>query len=110
MRAVVARTPGRLVIEEVELPALGPDGVRVDIAAAGVCHSDLSMIDGTFAPEFPLVLGHEAAGVVSEVGPAVDRVSVGDHVVLNWAPPCRQCWFCLTAEPWLWPATATSHR
>jgi len=101
VRAVVARTPGRLVVEDVELPALGPDGVRVDVAAAGVCHSDLSMIDGTFAPEFPLVLGHEAAGVVSEVGPAVDRVSVGDHVVLNWAPPCRSCWFCTHGEPWL---------
>ncbi|HEX5994507.1 MAG TPA: alcohol dehydrogenase catalytic domain-containing protein [Jiangellales bacterium] len=102
MRAVVARTAtGGVAVEDVELPGLEPDDVRVDIAAAGVCHSDLSMIDGTFAPEFPLVLGHEAAGVVSAAGPAVDRVRVGDHVVLNWAPPCRSCWFCTHGEPWL---------
>ena len=102
MKALVARSAGaEVAVEDVQLPSLGPDGVRVDIAAAGVCHSDLSMIDGTFAPEFPLVLGHEAAGVVTEVGPAVQRVSAGDHVVLNWAPPCRSCWFCTHGEPWL---------
>jgi S-(hydroxymethyl)glutathione dehydrogenase/alcohol dehydrogenase len=88
-------------VEEVELPPVGPGDVWVDIAAAGVCHSDLSMIDGTFAPEFPLVLGHEAAGVVTEVGSAVERVAIGDHVVLNWAPSCRSCWFCASGEPWL---------
>lgn len=102
MKALVARAADAgVAVEDVELPDLRPDFVRVDIAAAGVCHSDLSMIDGTFAPEFPLVLGHEAAGVVREVGAAVDRVCVGDHVVLNWAPPCRSCWFCAHGEPWL---------
>lgn len=102
MRALVARSASAVVgVEEVDLPPVGPGDVRVEVAAAGVCHSDLSMIDGTLAPEFPLVLGHEAAGVVAEVGAAVDRVAPGDHVVLNWAPPCRQCWFCTHSEPWL---------
>ena len=102
MKALVVRSPGtRMAVEDVELPPLGPADVRVDVAAAGVCHSDLSMIDGTFRPEFPLVLGHEAAGVVTETGPAATRASPGDHVVLNWAPPCRSCWFCGHGEPWL---------
>nr|WP_307803830.1 alcohol dehydrogenase catalytic domain-containing protein [Micromonospora echinofusca] len=98
-------------MEEIELPAPRPDEVRVEIRAAGVCHSDLSMVDGTLAPPYPLVLGHEAAGVVVEVGAGVGRVAVGDHVVLNWAPPCRRCWHCTHDEPWLCadngsPATA----
>src|SRR6185503_6838309 len=78
-----------------------PGRVRVRIRAAGVCHSDLSMINGTLAPPFPLVLGHEAAGVVVEVGAGVTRVAVDDHVVLNWSPACRQCWYCGHGEPWL---------
>jgi S-(hydroxymethyl)glutathione dehydrogenase/alcohol dehydrogenase len=88
-------------IVEIELPEVGPDDVRVIISAAGVCHSDLSMINGTLIPQFPVVLGHEAAGVVAEVGTAVTSIAIGDHVVLNWAPPCRRCWFCLNREPWL---------
>jgi S-(hydroxymethyl)glutathione dehydrogenase/alcohol dehydrogenase len=122
VRALVARgpDPAALAVEEVDLPPMGPAQVRVRIAAAGVCHSDLSMINGTLAPPFPLVLGHEAAGVVVEVGAAagpaqapgpsvgagpaqetVTRVAAGDHVVLNWAPACRRCWFCARGEPWL---------
>lgn len=102
MRALVARSDsGEVAVEDVELPPVGAGDVKVDVVAAGVCHSDLSMIDGTFAPDFPLVLGHEAAGMVTEVGSAVERVSAGDHVVLNWAPPCRSCWFCERGEPWL---------
>ncbi|WP_326558217.1 alcohol dehydrogenase catalytic domain-containing protein [Micromonospora sp. NBC_01796] len=106
MRALVARAAGAPPrVEEIVLPAPGPAQVRVAIRAAGVCHSDLSMVNGTLAPTYPLVLGHEAAGVVLAVGAEVDRVRVGDHVVLNWAPPCRQCWFCARGEPWLCAAT-----
>ncbi|HEX7744327.1 MAG TPA: alcohol dehydrogenase catalytic domain-containing protein, partial [Micromonosporaceae bacterium] len=102
MMALVARAVGEPPrVEEVDLPTPGPGEVRVDIRAAGVCHSDLSMVNGTLAPPYPLVLGHEAAGVVAEVGDDVSRVTPGDHVVLNWAPPCRQCWFCRQGEPWL---------
>ncbi|PXY25736.1 alcohol dehydrogenase [Prauserella flavalba] len=90
-----------LAVEDVELPEPGPGEVRVKVRAAGVCHSDLSMINGTVTPEFPLILGHEAAGVVSATGPGVTRVANGDHVVVNWSPACRQCWFCQAGEPWL---------
>ncbi|MFW6033871.1 MAG: alcohol dehydrogenase catalytic domain-containing protein [bacterium] len=102
MRALVARSASEPpAVEEVDLPAPAAGEVRVEVEAAGVCHSDLSMIDGTLEPSFPLVLGHEAAGVVAEAGPGVDRVAVGDRVVLNWSPACRACWFCEHGEPWL---------
>lgn len=99
--AVVAGPEAAIEVREIELPALGPRDVRVRVAAAGVCHSDLSMINGTFSPQFPLVLGHEAAGTIIEAGPEVTRVSEGDRVVVNWAPACRHCWFCLNSQPWL---------
>ena len=108
MRGLVARaagTPPR--VEQVDLPDIDTGQVRVAIRAAGVCHSDLSMVDGTIAAPYPLLLGHEAAGVVVEVGDGVDRVAVGDHVVLNWAPPCRACWSCTHGEPWLCEHTGT---
>lgn len=101
-RAVVVGEPGGdPEIREVVLPAVGSYDVRVRIIAAGVCHSDLSMMNGTIMPQYPVVLGHEAAGIIDEVGSEVDNVSVGDHVVLNWAAACRRCWFCEAGEPWL---------
>ena len=102
VKALVAHEPESTpAVVEIELPALGPGDVRVGLSAAGVCHSDLSMINGTVTPQFPVVLGHEASGTVLEVGSAVDDLEVGAPVVLNWAAPCRTCWFCLNAEPWL---------
>jgi S-(hydroxymethyl)glutathione dehydrogenase/alcohol dehydrogenase len=86
---------------DIELRELGPHDVRVAIAAAGVCHSDLSLATGVLTQQFPAVLGHEGSGIVEAVGDAVTTVSAGDHVVLNWAPPCRACWFCTNGEPWL---------
>jgi S-(hydroxymethyl)glutathione dehydrogenase/alcohol dehydrogenase len=88
-------------IEEVALPDPGAGHVRVRLAAAGVCHSDLSLANGTLPQAMPAVLGHEGAGTVEEVGPGVTGVAPGDRVVLNWAPPCRSCWFCANDEPWL---------
>ncbi|MBE1489846.1 alcohol dehydrogenase catalytic domain-containing protein [Plantactinospora soyae] len=108
MRALVVRAAGEPPrVTDVELPGPAESEVRVGVRAAGVCHSDLSMVDGTLAPPYPLVLGHEAAGIVVEVGGGVSRTAVGDHVVLNWAPPCRRCWFCQRAEPWLCASTGT---
>ncbi|HEX3930161.1 MAG TPA: zinc-binding dehydrogenase [Nocardioides sp.] len=98
--ALVATRPGVLEVQDVELPALGPGDVRVEVAGVGVCHSDLSMVDGTLRPSYPLVLGHEASGVVTEAGPSAG-VPVGRHVVLNWAVPCDSCWHCEHGEPWL---------
>lgn len=102
VRAVVARGVGQPPrVESIELPPVGPGQARVRIRAVGVCHSDLSMVDGTVRAAYPLVLGHEAAGTVVEVASGVERVGPGDSVVLNWAPPCRRCWYCVHEEPWL---------
>lgn len=102
VKAVVAHGPDEaLTVEEVTLRPVGPTDVRVRVAAAGVCHSDLSMVNGTLAPPFPLVLGHEASGVVVEVGEDVTGIEPGRQVVLNWAVPCRECWYCRHGQPWL---------
>src|ERR1044072_2274095 len=71
------------------------------MVAAGVCHSDLSLANGTLKQPVPAVLGHEGAGVVVSVGDGVTRVAAGDHVSLNGAPACGDCWFCGQGEPWL---------
>lgn len=91
--------PLRLV--DLDLPVPGPGQVRVKVAATGVCHSDLSLARGTLRQLVPAVLGHETAGTVAAVGEGVTSVGLGDRVVLVWAPPCRECWFCSTGEPWL---------
>jgi S-(hydroxymethyl)glutathione dehydrogenase/alcohol dehydrogenase len=88
-------------VEDIELPPTGPGQVRVRLAAAGVCHSDLSLAKGTLRQQVPAVLGHEGAGVVAEVGAGVTSVTRGDHVLLIWSPPCRECWYCARDEPWL---------
>jgi S-(hydroxymethyl)glutathione dehydrogenase/alcohol dehydrogenase len=89
------------VIHDITLRDLGPTDVLVKIAAAGVCHSDLSLATGVLVQPWPAVLGHEGSGTVLAAGSEVTHVQPGDHVVLNWAPPCRNCWFCANDEPWL---------
>jgi S-(hydroxymethyl)glutathione dehydrogenase/alcohol dehydrogenase len=98
---VLREAGGRVAVEEVTLPEPGPGQVRVRLAAAGVCHSDLSLARGTLAHALPLVLGHEGAGRVVAAGDGVTGLAPGDPVVLNWAPPCRACWWCTHGEPWL---------
>ena len=89
-----------LSIEEVELAPPGPTEVLVALEAAGICHSDLSVIDGTRPRPVPMVLGHEGAGRVVEVGAAVaekvDGVRVGDRVVMTFLPRCGRCPGCAT--------------
>ena len=99
--AVLTELGAPLRVADLELPAPGPGQVRVRVAATGVCHSDLSLATGTLRQPLPAVLGHECAGTVVSVGPDVATCSPGDRVVLCWAPPCGQCWFCLQQEPWL---------
>ncbi|HEX5494236.1 MAG TPA: Zn-dependent alcohol dehydrogenase [Mycobacteriales bacterium] len=99
--AVLTQAAAPLEITDVLLPEPGPGRVRVRLAAAGVCHSDLSLADGTLRQPVPAVLGHEGSGTVEEVGPGVDSVAPGDRVLLNWAPACRSCWFCRHGEPHL---------
>jgi alcohol dehydrogenase len=87
-----------LSIEEVELDPPGPGEVLVRIAAAGLCHSDLSVINGDRPRPTPMVLGHEAAGVV-EFGPGVDDLQAGDHVVMVFVPSCGHCPPCAEGRP-----------
>jgi NDMA-dependent alcohol dehydrogenase len=68
--------------------------VRVRLGASGVCHSDLSVQNGTILIPTPVVLGHEGAGVVEEVGQGVDNLQKGDHIVISWVPQCGDCYFC----------------
>ena len=75
-----------LAIEEVELDPPGQGEVLVKIGAAGLCHSDLSVIEGNRPRPMPMALGHEAAGVVEKLGPGVDDLKVGDHVVMVFVP------------------------
>jgi S-(hydroxymethyl)glutathione dehydrogenase/alcohol dehydrogenase len=84
-----------LSVEPAELDAPGPGEVLVELKAAGVCHSDLHPVRGDWPAKTPLVLGHEGAGIVREVGPSVTTVKVDDHVVLCWAPACGVCAPCL---------------
>lgn len=88
-----------LHIEEVNLEGPGEGEALVEVAAAGLCHSDLSVINGTRPRVMPIVLGHEASGIVREVGPGVNRVTPGDHVVFSYVPMCGQCEFCLSGRP-----------
>jgi len=79
----------------------GPSQVKVQIKATGVCHSDLSTMTGVLPAAIPTVLGHEGAGIVTEVGDHVTNVQVGDHVVINWSPDCGNCAECVRGEPYL---------
>ena len=84
-----------LSVEPAELDAPGPGEVLVELQAAGVCHSDLHPARGDWPAKTPIVLGHEGAGIVREVGAAVTGLKAGDHVVLCWAPACGVCAPCL---------------
>ena len=88
-----------LSIEEFDLDDPGQGEVMVKIGAAGLCHSDLSVIDGNRPRPTPMVLGHEAAGVVEKLGPGVDDLKVGDHVVMVFVPSCGHCLPCAEGRP-----------
>ncbi|MFJ9350125.1 Zn-dependent alcohol dehydrogenase [Streptomyces sp. NPDC101237] len=99
--AVLPAVGAPLTVTEIDLPDPGPGQVRIRLAAAGVCHSDLSLSDGTMRVPVPAVLGHEGAGTVVAVGEGVTRLAPGDPVVLNWAPSCGHCHACTLGEVWL---------
>jgi len=100
MRAAVLEAAGqRLEIrDDVEIEAPGPGHVKVRISHCGLCHSDLSLADGTFPSPLPIILGHEAAGVVAEIADGVQGLAVGDPVVLTPCPPCGSCYWCVRGE------------
>jgi Zn-dependent alcohol dehydrogenase len=100
MKAAVYHGAGRpVVIEDVELVDPGPGEVRVQVKAAGLCHSDLSVIDGTIPYPTPVVLGHEGAGVVEALGAGVTGLKEGDTVVLSTLANCGRCAACGTGRP-----------
>ena len=102
MKAVVLREVGLATsVEDIELRPVGKHEVRVRLVASGVCHSDLSLRDGSIPTLLPCTLGHEGAGIVTEVGDDVATVKRGDHVVLTWLVSCRSCPHCLRGEPQL---------
>jgi aryl-alcohol dehydrogenase len=96
--AILQATQQPLVIEEVEVGDPGPGEVRVRMVATGICHTDLLMMSGHMPVQLPTVLGHEGAGVVESVGPAVTNLSPGDHVVLSYAH-CGECAPCEEGQP-----------
>ncbi|WP_229477914.1 S-(hydroxymethyl)mycothiol dehydrogenase [Mycolicibacterium mageritense] len=100
VRGVIARSKGAPVeVTNIVIPDPGPGEVVVRVQACGVCHTDLTYRDGGINDEFPFLLGHEAAGVVEEVGAGVESVAVGDFVILNWRAVCGQCRACKRGRP-----------
>src|SRR5439155_20337366 len=100
-RAAVLEEAGKplVVRDDIDIAAPRAGQVRVRVTHCGVCHSDLSLADGVFPCPTPIILGHEAAGVVDAVGPDVEGLAAGDHVVLTPLPPCGTCYFCVRGEP-----------
>ncbi len=98
-----------LKVQEVELEGPGPGEVLVKMAVAGLCHSDLSVIDGNRPRPVPMVLGHEASGIVEEVGDYVDDLKPGDHVVFVFVPSCGHCAPCSEGRPALCEPGAASN-
>lgn len=98
-RAAIVRQLDRpMTLEDVNHRPLREGEIYVKIAACGVCHSDLSVLNGVLPAALPSVLGHEAAGVVLEVGPGVSGVAKEDHVVALWRPACGQCRYCRAGD------------
>jgi S-(hydroxymethyl)mycothiol dehydrogenase len=106
VRGVVSMGKGAPVsVETVLVPDPGPGEALVDVKACGVCHTDLHYREGGINDDFPFLLGHEAAGVVSAVGEGVTEVAPGDYVILNWRAVCGQCRACRRGRPWYCFAT-----
>ncbi len=101
MKAVVANEVGDYGVVNVDLDPPKAGEVLIQMKATGVCHSDLSVINGTIPSPFPVVIGHEGAGIVEQVGDGVSNVKPGDHVVVSFIPNCGECYYCLHAEPFL---------
>jgi S-(hydroxymethyl)glutathione dehydrogenase/alcohol dehydrogenase len=108
MRAAVLREVGKpMQIENVTIADPKPGEALVRIVGTGVCHSDYHVIKGEWASQFPIVLGHEASGIVEAIGEGVTQAKPGDHVVLSFAPNCGQCPCCVAGQPHLCSGYAT---
>jgi S-(hydroxymethyl)mycothiol dehydrogenase len=101
VRAVIARAKDAPVtVEEILVPDPGPGEALVRVQACGVCHTDLHYREGGIGDDFPYLLGHEAAGVVEQVGDGVTDIAPGDFVILNWRAVCGDCRACRRGRPW----------
>src|SRR3954464_10433646 len=92
--AVLHAVRSPMTIETVTAGPLSGNSVLVRIKAAGLCHTDLEVITGSLRYPMPIVLGHEAAGVVGAGGPEARGIAAGDHVILSWNPHCGHCFYC----------------
>jgi S-(hydroxymethyl)mycothiol dehydrogenase len=100
VQGVIARSKGAPVtVETILVPDPGPGEALVDVLTSGVCHTDLHYKLGGISDQFPFLLGHEATGVVSAVGPDVTNVVPGDRVILNWRAVCGDCRACAKGQP-----------
>ena len=97
--AVLHRAGSPLTIERISVASPGPTDVLVRVRAAGLCHTDLEVIEGSLRYALPMILGHEASGIVQEIGRDVREVSIGDHVILSWNPHCGHCFYCDRDQP-----------
>lgn len=98
VKAAVVREAGKLTIEEIELDPPQAGEILVHVRAAGVCHSDLHTYRGELRVTPPLVLGHEGAGIVEEIGDGVTKVKPGEPILVNWLPACGTCPMCLNGH------------
>ena len=99
MRAVIFESAGTLVVAERTEPTAGHKEVVVEVAAVGICGTDIHVFDGEFEGTiFPLVPGHEATGIIVAIGEGVTHVAVGDHVAVNPSTTCGECEFCLNGK------------
>lgn len=99
MQTAIAYDVGApLVLEDLPVPDVGPRDVLVRLTASGICHTDLTVIDGLSALPLPMVPGHEGCGIVEAVGDEVQRVRVGDRVLASVSPACGRCWWCVNGH------------
>ena len=102
MKAAICYEFGKpLVIEDVEIDPPEAGEVKVRVAACAICHSDIHAIEGAWGGKLPTVYGHEAAGIVEDVGPRVTLAKLGDHVVVSLIRSCGRCFFCAHGESYL---------
>jgi Zn-dependent alcohol dehydrogenase len=99
MKAAVCYEFGKpLVVEEIKIDPPQTGEIKVKLAACAICHSDIHYIEGAWGGLLPAVYGHEAAGIVEEIGPHVTLTEPGDHVVVSLIRSCGRCYFCTQGE------------
>ena len=98
MKAAVITAPGEIAIEEVADPTPGDNDVVVEVAAVGICGTDLHIFEGEFAPKLPIVPGHEMSGTVVAIGRSVTEIKIGDAVAIDPSLHCGECFYCRRAR------------